>query len=153
MFPVAGSTRRKRATSRELFPAPVLPTMPSFSPGSTWNCKPLRTSGRPSRYLNWNSLKTTRPCDGHADGGVFVLMRSGASLSMLSVYANSRSTAFMFVSRSAAISTRTSRRCTISNPYVKAIANQATTREKRVRKQGSLCALRCLLWINKMTTR
>mmetsp|Transcript_13169 Transcript_13169/g.18231 ORF Transcript_13169/g.18231 Transcript_13169/m.18231 type:complete len:351 (-) Transcript_13169:4033-5085(-) len=47
ILPPHSSTRRYRVTKREDFPAPVLPTMPTFSPGLTSKLSPRRTRGRP----------------------------------------------------------------------------------------------------------
>ena len=47
MRPQWSSTSRKSATRRELFPAPVRPTTPTFSLASTESEKLWSTSGRP----------------------------------------------------------------------------------------------------------
>jgi hypothetical protein len=39
---------------RDVFPLPVRPTTPSFSPPLTVNVKPLSTRGESARYLSWN---------------------------------------------------------------------------------------------------
>jgi hypothetical protein len=46
IFPLLASTKRKNERARVLFPEPVRPTTPIFSPGNTWKLRPWRTSGR-----------------------------------------------------------------------------------------------------------
>ena len=48
-LPPESSQTRKRATRIDDLPAPVRPTMPSFSPPPIVRLQPLRTSGRLSR--------------------------------------------------------------------------------------------------------
>merc|ERR1711871_1280315 len=63
MFPPirSSSTIRNKADMRLDFPAPVLPTMPSLSPGLISTFSDFKTSGRPNRYRNDTSLKTKIP--------------------------------------------------------------------------------------------
>ena len=49
--PLSGSNKRKRAWMMELFPAPVLPTIPIFSPWQMEKEMFLSTRGRPYLYL------------------------------------------------------------------------------------------------------
>jgi hypothetical protein len=51
IVPSTGSMSRKRAKVREDFPAPVRPTIPTFSLGLTSRVIFLRTRSRPSLYL------------------------------------------------------------------------------------------------------
>mmetsp|Transcript_137650 Transcript_137650/g.343548 ORF Transcript_137650/g.343548 Transcript_137650/m.343548 type:complete len:258 (-) Transcript_137650:915-1688(-) len=66
MRPRSHSTRRKSTLVIELFPAPVRPTMPIFSPPATARSKPSKASGRPGRYRRATSSKRTAPRDGQA---------------------------------------------------------------------------------------
>ena len=51
MVPAAASMMRKRARVMEDLPAPVLPTMPTFSPAWRWQLTSRSTRSRPARYL------------------------------------------------------------------------------------------------------
>ncbi len=62
---------RKRAKANDDFPAPVLPTIPIFSPGLTEQEKFLRTRSSPGRYLVQKDWKSTAPSDGHLSSGLF----------------------------------------------------------------------------------
>ena len=66
--PPANSVIRNSAIIIDDFPAPVRPTIPSFSPGSTVRFTPFSTSG-PSRYRNATSFISIRPSLGHPSGG------------------------------------------------------------------------------------
>ena len=57
---------RKRAWMMELFPAPVLPTIPIFYPFLAEKEIPLRTKGRPYLYLALKSLKDNVALSGHS---------------------------------------------------------------------------------------
>lgn len=66
IVPLQGSVKRNRAVIRELFPAPVLPTMPIFSWGLVENEICLRTLvSLVSSYERETSLKVRRPSFGH----------------------------------------------------------------------------------------
>ena len=67
--PLLSSTRRYNATKSELFPAPVRPTIPIFSPGATRNVSPRKTRGRLGLYLICTFSNTRAPLWGHAFGG------------------------------------------------------------------------------------
>ena len=58
-----------RVKVEQTFPAPVRPTIPTFSPGRVENETPLSTSGSPSRYRSRTSLNSTQPCEGQSAGG------------------------------------------------------------------------------------
>ena len=69
MEPAVGSHRRHNATSRELFPLPVLPQIPTLCPGWTSNEIPLSTRGSSDRYRICNFSNLKPPCEGHSGGG------------------------------------------------------------------------------------
>ena len=54
------------------FPAPVLPTSPTFYPASTLKESPLRTSGRFFRYFNLISLNSISPFKGQTLGSTLI---------------------------------------------------------------------------------
>mmetsp|Transcript_63643 Transcript_63643/g.106163 ORF Transcript_63643/g.106163 Transcript_63643/m.106163 type:complete len:339 (-) Transcript_63643:3074-4090(-) len=64
--PSFSSTSRSSVTRSELLPAPVRPTIPTFSPGATLKLRPLRTGSRPSRYCMTTFLNSTFPAVGHS---------------------------------------------------------------------------------------
>ena len=61
MDPSQMSESLNRAYKIEDFPAPVLPTIPTFIPLCTSKVKSFSTSGKPSLYLIETSLKLTIP--------------------------------------------------------------------------------------------
>ncbi len=80
-------------------PAPVRPTIPTFSSPSMFTLMFFKTKS-PLRYLKQASLKTTSPLLGQSLGGLFDSMISGASCSSVS-YSLIRSTELSFASVSA----------------------------------------------------
>mmetsp|Transcript_93409 Transcript_93409/g.302387 ORF Transcript_93409/g.302387 Transcript_93409/m.302387 type:complete len:320 (+) Transcript_93409:804-1763(+) len=63
--PDSHSTRRKRMLVMLLFPAPVRPTMPIFSPPVIFNSKSAKASGKPDRYRSETFWKCKAPREGH----------------------------------------------------------------------------------------
>ncbi len=53
----------------DVFPAPVLPTTPTFCPASTSSVTPLSARGNSGRYLSVTSLNSNAPFVGHEVGG------------------------------------------------------------------------------------
>ena len=51
MWPDAASMMRNNARAKDDLPAPVLPTIPIFSPGFTEHVKSLRTKSNPGLYF------------------------------------------------------------------------------------------------------
>ena len=82
-------------------PAPVRPTMPTFSSPSILTFNFLSTSS-PCRYRKLASLKTISPLSGQFLGGLFSLITSGASCSKVS-YSLIRSTELILASISTAL--------------------------------------------------
>ena len=64
----ANSKILKRPKVKVDLPDPVLPITPIFSFLFTLNDIPLRTKGKPSRYLYLISLTCNTPCYGHSLG-------------------------------------------------------------------------------------
>jgi len=58
------STNLLTATEIVLFPAPVLPTIPTFSPGPILKFNPSKTVYVPSRYLKLTFLNSNTPRSG-----------------------------------------------------------------------------------------
>ena len=63
--PVSASTILSSARIIDDFPAPVLPTMPIFSPSFIYILRFFRTKGNPDRYLNEKLFKEISPFSGH----------------------------------------------------------------------------------------
>jgi len=98
MLPPAGSMMRNKLNVRELFPAPVRPTMPTFSLGLISRLMSFNTRSSPSLYRVEKLRNTTAPSAGQLDGGLLLARISGASLRKLE-YSNVRSTETMFAAR------------------------------------------------------
>lgn len=123
IFPSAGSTRRKSAPIKVVFPLPVLPTIPTLSPPSNVQLIPWRISGASGLYLiclefrlwkflvchlsrihvnlivEWFTCRftiSTLPTDGQFCGGRLPLMTSEASLG-ISMYWLSLSTEMIWL--------------------------------------------------------
>ena len=72
MNPEEASMIRNRARASEDFPAPVLPTIPTFSPDLMEQVKFFKTSGSPFLYLVWYSWKVNLPSWGHCAEGLYL---------------------------------------------------------------------------------
>ena len=82
MLPSDSSVSRMSVEIRDVFPAPVRPTIPILSLDPIWIDRFLRTSGSPSRYRKQTSLKVMAPRLGHVSAGFFSGTSCSASWSM-----------------------------------------------------------------------
>ena len=81
--PEYASTIRHRARHIVLLPAPVLPTIPTFSPAFTSNVKSFRTSSVSGQYLRWKFLNSTVPIYGQEGRTFFPRLNFSDSISMI----------------------------------------------------------------------
>ena len=65
IYPSKSSTILLRLMQTVDLPAPVLPTTPTFEPGSTTNVSFFKTAGVFGRYLRVTFLNSTYPREGH----------------------------------------------------------------------------------------
>ena len=85
IWPSLNSTILKRAYRIELFPAPVLPTIPTFIPGSTSKLKFFRDGSKSSLYLIVILEKVIFPVCGHFCAINFLSLNFSISSSILSL--------------------------------------------------------------------
>eukprot|EP00093_Oithona_nana_P014414 14414.XXX_342715_343173_1 [CDS] Oithona nana genome sequencing. len=107
---------RKRAKVTEDFPAPVCPTMPTFSLAFTLKLKSFKTKGSPSRYLALTSLNCMVGIEGQAVNVSSMSSFHFASF-FVSVYSCTLSTATMFVSILAVFLSKQLKRCVTDMAY------------------------------------
>lgn len=81
IHPEFNSDNRNKHTPNELFPDPVLPTIPIFSLGSTSKLIPLRTSGKLGRYLILTLENVMEPNRGQSSDGRLPSTMASPSLS------------------------------------------------------------------------
>mmetsp|Transcript_40578 Transcript_40578/g.100772 ORF Transcript_40578/g.100772 Transcript_40578/m.100772 type:complete len:216 (-) Transcript_40578:1497-2144(-) len=95
--PSLSSHKRKSATKMDDLPAPVRPTMPSFSPPAMSSSSPLSTGARSTRYAITTPRKRIAPFVGHESVTACFFLSVGSSAGNLE-YSNSRSTLTICVS-------------------------------------------------------
>lgn len=98
MLPPAASIMRNKLNVRELFPAPVRPTMPTFSLGLISRLMSFNTKSSSFLYRVEKLRNETAPSAGQLEGGLLLGMISGASLGKLE-YSNVRSTETIFATQ------------------------------------------------------
>ena len=78
MYPPAASIMRNNARAKEDLPAPVLPTIPIFSPGFTEQVNSFKTRGRPGLYRVSYSWNVNFPSWGQSARGWFSMFVQSA---------------------------------------------------------------------------
>mmetsp|Transcript_35678 Transcript_35678/g.87409 ORF Transcript_35678/g.87409 Transcript_35678/m.87409 type:complete len:250 (+) Transcript_35678:1-750(+) len=103
--PSVGSTMRSSASSREDFPLPVRPQMPTRWRSEMFRFSPRMMNGRLSRYRKDMPRIWIAPCCGQDGEGLRSKVVSCSASRGSRVYSSTRSTATMLVSRSEAMRT------------------------------------------------